>query len=149
MNRGDLITAGNMRFTFWSIDYSAAFQVPTNIYRIRTDRLDTNLDTLNMFDATTATQTNFTLSVSGAGTPGAGYYVGGVNASVPGASPSRTFNGEIVELVCYSGYLSDADREAVTNYLSQKYITNRAPPAVLVTNGSLTGRILPMPPTRL
>ncbi len=119
--RGDMITAGDMRFTFWGYDYSAPFVVPTNTYRIRTDRLDTNLDTLNMFDATAVSATNFTMSVSGASTPGAGYYLGGVNASLPGVGTSRNFDGDIAELICYQGYLSEADRLAVTGYLEQKY----------------------------
>jgi hypothetical protein len=116
--RGDSIASGDMRFTFWSIDYDMPFIVPTNTYRIRTDRVDTNLDTLNMFDATEATSTNFTYSVSGAGTPGAGYYVGGLNSSLQFVGSSRNFDGDIAELICYQGYLSETDRLAVTSYLA-------------------------------
>jgi hypothetical protein len=121
VSRGDMITGGDMRFTFWSIDYSAPFIVPTNTYRIRTDRLDTNLDTLNMFDATANTATNFTVAVSGANTPGAGYYIGGLDTSLPFVGTSRNFNGDVAELICYQGYLNETDRLAVTGYLLQKY----------------------------
>ncbi len=121
-SRGDdLLSGGDMRFTFWSIDETAPFIVPTNTYRIRTDRLDTNLDTLNMFDATAASATNFTMSVSGASTPGAGYYLGGLNPSLPYVGSGYNFNGDIAELICYQGYLSETDRLAVTSYLEQKY----------------------------
>jgi hypothetical protein len=121
INRIDLITAGLMRFSFWSIDYSAPFAVPTNAYRIRTDRLDTNLDTLEMFDATANTATNFSIAVSGAQTPGAGYYLGGLDSSQPFVGSSRNFNGEIAELIVFQGYLSEPDRHAVASYLAQKY----------------------------
>ncbi len=121
-NRNAMITGGDLHFAFWAYDYSAPFIVPTNSYRIRTDRLDTNLDTLNMFDATAASATNFTMSVNGAVTPGAGYYLGGINSSVgSGVGSSRNFNGDIAEFICYRGYLSETDRLAVVSYLEQKY----------------------------
>ena len=124
-NRIAMITGGDLHFSFWSYDFSAPFVVPTNTYRIRTDRLDTNLDTLNMFDATTTSGTNFTLSVNGALTPGAGYYLGGLNSSAgPNVGSSRNFDGDIAEIICYQGYLSEADRLAVTSYLEQKYFQN-------------------------
>jgi hypothetical protein len=113
-NRADDIALGDLYFTFWNENYFTSFVVPTNTYRIWTTRLDTNLDTLNMFDATADTETNFTLSVSGAVTPAAGYYLGG-------AGLSRNFNGDIAELIFYQGYLTEADRLAVTSYLEQKY----------------------------
>jgi hypothetical protein len=121
VNRISMITAGLMHFSFWAVDYSAPFTVPTNTYRIRTDRLNTNLNTLEMFDATAATATNFSLSVSGAQTPGAGYYLGGLNSSQSGVGSSRNFRGDIAEMICYQGYLTDADRLAVAGYLAQKY----------------------------
>ncbi len=121
-NRVSMITAGDMRFSFWSYDYSAPFIVPTNTYRLRTDRLNTNLNTLNMFDTTAGSATNFTMSVTGALTPGAGYYVGGLNSSAaPGVGSSRNFDGDIAEIIVYSGYLSETDRLAVAGYLEQKY----------------------------
>jgi hypothetical protein len=118
-SRGDLITGGDLRFTFWCLDYSMPFVVPTNTYRIRTDRLDTNVDTLNVFDATAVSATNFTVAVEGAAPAGSGYNLGGGNPSQIGSS--RCFNGDIAELICYQGYLSEADRLAVTSYLEQKY----------------------------
>jgi hypothetical protein len=121
-NRVAMIAAGDMHFSFWSYDWSAPFIVPTNTYRLRTDRLDTNLDTLNMFDATASSQTNFTISVNGGITPEPGYYLGGINSSVgPYVGSSRNFYGDIAEMICYSGYLTEADRQAVATYLEEKY----------------------------
>jgi Immunoglobulin domain len=130
-NRIAMITLGELHFSFWAYDFSAPFVVPTNTYRIRTDRLDTNLDTLDMFDATADTSTNFTLSVNGAITPGAGYYLGGINTNIgqPYVGLSRNFYGDIAELIVYQGYLMETDRQAVATYLQQKYFTG-------VTSGS-------------
>jgi hypothetical protein len=120
-NRGDDISGGDLRFTFWGHDYSVPFVVPTNTYRIRIDRLDTNMDTLNVFDVTAASSTNFTLSVSGAYTVGFGYYIGGLNSSLEFVGTSRNFDGDIAEFICYQGYLSEPDRLAVQAYLEEKY----------------------------
>ena len=46
--RGDMLKAGALDFIFWSDDYVASYVLPTNSYRIRADRLDTNLDTLSV-----------------------------------------------------------------------------------------------------
>ena len=110
-----------MEFATWYYYYLAAFIVPTNTYRIRTDRLDTNLDTLNMFDASASSATNFSFAIANAVAPAAGYYVGGLNPSLLYVSTSRCFNGDIAEFIVYQGYLSEADRLAVTAYLEQKY----------------------------
>lgn len=120
-NRGNCVSQGDMYFTFWGDDYFLPYIIPTNTYRIRTDRLDTNLDTLNEFDLTADSETNLTISVSGGTTPGAGYYVGGVTPNLPNAGPGRNFDGDVAEWVVYQGYLSESDRLAVTSYLEQKY----------------------------
>jgi hypothetical protein len=121
-NRIAMITFGDLHFSFWSYDFSAPFIVPTNTYRIRIDELDTNLDTLNMFDAAANNATNFTLSVDGASTPGPGYYVGGLNSSIgPYVGSSRNLYGDIAEVICYQGSLSETDQLAVLSYLQQKY----------------------------
>jgi len=127
-NRIAIIASGDMYFSFWSYDFPAPFVVPTNTYRILTDRLDTNLDTLNIFDATADSATNFTLSVNGAVTPAAGYYLGGLNTSVGGpfVGSSRNFDGDIAEVLVYQGYLGEADRQAVASYLEQKYFQSGA-----------------------
>jgi hypothetical protein len=130
-NRVAMIAEGDLHFSFWSYDYSAPFVVPTNTYRVRIDRVDTNADTLNMFDATAAATNEYTMSVSGASTPQAGYYIGGLNLSVPGASPGRNAWCDVAEWVCYSGYLSESDRLAVLGYLEQKYFQ-------LVVSGNLS-----------
>jgi len=80
MNRGAMIVNGDLNFTFWGYDFNAPFVVPTNTYRIRTDRLDTNLDTLDMIDDTLSSETNFSLPVSGASYFYGSYYLGGVSA---------------------------------------------------------------------
>jgi hypothetical protein len=119
--RGDGIADADMVFSAWGDDYTAAFVVPTNTYRIWTDRLSTNLNTLNMFDATETSTTNFNFTVSGTLTPAAGYYLGGLDPSQPGVGPGLNFDGDLVEVICYQGYLSEPDRAAVTDYLEQKY----------------------------
>jgi hypothetical protein len=122
-NRACDIDAGYMTFSFWSYWVTAPVLVPTNTYRLCTDRLDTNLDTVSIFDATANSATNFTLTISGGTTLGAGYSIGGLYVPTPGVgvATSRCFDGEIVETIIYSGYLSEADRLAVTGYLEQKY----------------------------
>src|ERR1035438_5698619 len=120
-SRCDDIVNSELLFSTWAYDYTSPFVVPTNTYRIWTDRLDTNLDTLNILDATGSSATNFTMSMANAATPAAGYYIGGLNSSVPNVGSSRNFNGDIAEFICYRGYLTEADRQAVQNYLEQKY----------------------------
>jgi hypothetical protein len=119
--RCDDINSGEMLFVTWNDDYRDPFVVPTNTYRIWTDRLNTNLTTLDMFDATALGSNSFTTSVTGLIAPGAGYYVGGLNVSLSGVGTSRCFDGDVAEYIVYQGYLSEADRLAVTSYLEQKY----------------------------
>jgi hypothetical protein len=127
-NRIDMIVGGDIYFSFWSFGYEAPFTVPTNTYRIRIDQLDANLDSLNIFDTTADATTNFMTSFSGAGAPGAGYYLGGLNSSVTGsAGSSRNFDGDIAEIIVYQGALSEADRLAVSSYLQQKYYQINGP----------------------
>jgi hypothetical protein len=127
--RGDGIAGGEMVFSGWGDDYFAPFSVPTNTYRIWTDRLDTNLDTINMFDSTETSATNFNFAVSGDLTPAAGYYLGGLDSSQKNVGQGLNFDGDIAEVICYQGYLSEPDRLAVTDYLKQKYYQD------LSTNG--------------
>ncbi|HEV7926959.1 MAG TPA: immunoglobulin domain-containing protein [Verrucomicrobiae bacterium] len=110
---------GELVFSTYTDDYLPGFVVPTNTYRIWTDRLDTNLNTLNIFDETATSATNFTMPMHGVVTPGTGYYVGGWNPSLVGTG--LNFDGDIAEMICYQGYLSEADRLAVLGYLQQKY----------------------------
>jgi hypothetical protein len=116
-----VIGGGDMLFSTWTYDYPTSFAVPTNTYRIWTDRINTNLTTLEMFDNSAHGSTNFALAMANAVAPAPGYYVGGLNPSVQYVATSRCFDGDIAELICYRGYLTDADRMAVTNYLGQKY----------------------------
>jgi hypothetical protein len=119
-----VIGGGDMLFSTWTYDYPTSFAVPTNTYRIWTDRINTNLTTLEMFDNSAHGSTNFALAMANAVAPAPGYYVGGLNPSVQYVATSRCFDGDIAELICYRGYLTDADRMAVTNYLGQKYFQN-------------------------
>jgi len=123
-NRGAMITDGNLHFTLWAYDYDAPFEIPTNTCRIRIDRLDANLDTLNMFDISADSSTNFTFAINNARPLEAGYYIGGFDTHDPArpyVSTSRCFNGDIAALLVYRGYLTEADRLAVQDYLQQKY----------------------------
>ena len=87
----DVVAGGDMLFSTWTYDYPIPFVVPTNTYRIWTDRLDTNLDTLEIFDTTADSATNFTFAVSGASAPQPGYYIGGLNPSLLYVVNSRCF----------------------------------------------------------
>jgi hypothetical protein len=120
-SRSDDITGGDLLFSTWSYVYNTHFVIPTNTYRIWINRMDTNLDTLNMFDVSSSSATNFTASMSGTVAPAAGYYVGGLNPALTYVGSSRCFNGDVVESLCYQGYLTETDRLAVVNYLEQKY----------------------------
>jgi sugar lactone lactonase YvrE len=122
-DRGANIDAGYLNFTFWNYaDFGNIFLVPTNTPLILTDRLNTNMDTLDMFDTSADSSTNYSLSVNGASPAGTGYYIGGLDSSVgPFVGSSRNFHGDFAELIFYKGYLTDADRLAVANYLEQKY----------------------------
>jgi hypothetical protein len=121
--RGLATDQGQLAFTAWSANYPTGFIIPTNTYRICEDRLDTNLDTVQIYDYSAATATNFTVSTASANLqpPQASYYVGGLNSSLNFIGYSRCFNGDVAELIIYQGYLSETDRLAVTSYLQQKY----------------------------
>jgi hypothetical protein len=111
-----------MDFTTWLGNYPSSFAVPTETFRICTDRVDTNLSTVEMFDTTADSETNFSSPLTGQQSPTAGYYIGGLNPSLPGLGGNgRCFNGDIAELIIYRGYVSEADRLLVTSYLEQKY----------------------------
>src|SRR5665213_2901966 len=118
---GCAIWQGDLDFTTWPANYQAPFIVPTNTYRICTDRINTNLSAVEIFDTSASTETNFSFAMTGQQSPPAGYYVGGLNPSLPGVNYSRCFDGDIAEVLVYKGYLSDADRLAVQGYLQQKY----------------------------
>jgi hypothetical protein len=121
-SRGYTIYNGDMDFTTWTYDSLTPFAVPTNTYRICTDRVNTNRSEVQLFDNSATGATNFSETMSGAVTPAAGYYVGGLNPALQFVTPDAyNFAGDIAEVVIYSGYLSDADRLAVLAYLQQKY----------------------------
>jgi hypothetical protein len=123
-NRGCSIWQGQLDFSVFSANYDMPFLVPTNTYRICTDRVNTNLSSVEIFDTSANSETNITLSLQGLQTPPAGYFVGGLNPSLPGVGYSRCFDGDIAEVIIYQGYLSDADRLNVANYLEQKFYPN-------------------------
>lgn len=125
-SRGNNFLNGKVNFTLWAYDYSFSWLPPTNTYRVWTDRVNTNLTTVQMYDNAANSSTNFSATMSGAVTPSAGYYVGGLNPSLAYVSGDNYY-GDIAELVIYKGYLTDADRLAVQAYLQQKYyLTNTA-----------------------
>ena len=113
---------GAMDFTSWPDNYLTSFGIPTNTYRICTDRVNTNLSLVEMFDTTASNETAFSNTMTGQQPPTAGYFIGGFDPLLPGpAGNGRCFSGDISEVVIYRGYLSDADRLAVQGYLQQKY----------------------------
>jgi invasion protein IalB len=115
------ILSGTMAFSTWTYEYTTGFTIPTNTYRIWTDRFSADLGQVNQIDDTATTETNFTENTSGQTPPAAGYYLGGVNPAVQYVVNSRCFGGDIAELIYYQGYLNDDDRLAVLAYLRQKY----------------------------
>jgi hypothetical protein len=114
-------------FGMWSRDYQMPVPFPTNTYRICTDRINTNLNEVEVFDTTAATNANFNAAISGALTPAPGYYLGGLDPSLLHVSPDN-FYGDLAELIIYKGYLSDSDRLAVQSYLQQKYLQTGGTP---------------------
>jgi hypothetical protein len=119
-SRSDVAYQGLRTFTTWAYGYQAPFVVPTNTYRIWTDRINTNLTSLDLFDTTAGGSTNWSAAMPEAYTPAAGYYVGGINPALMYVS-GWNMNGDIAEWIVYRGYLSEADRLAVLGYLRQKY----------------------------
>ncbi len=107
-------------FGTWTYDYQVPRPFPTNTYRVCTDRVNTNLTTVEIFDYSATTATNFSAAMSLAVAPSPGYYVGGLNPALQFVT-ADSFNGDLSEVIIYRGYLSDADRLAVQNYLQQKY----------------------------
>ncbi len=116
--RADAIIRDQMDFSLWAYDFMPPGSVPAGSFRIRADRLSAGLDSVDIFDTSASGAAKFTLATANARTPGAGYYVGGLD---PNETYSRNFNGDIAELIIYQGALSDADLQAVTDYLRDKY----------------------------
>lgn len=128
--RGYYIFDGQMAFSSWTYDYYSGFVIPTNTFRIWTDRYSTNRDLVEFFDSTSDTSTNISRSIGGQLTPGPGYHLGGFD---PAETAGRNFGGDIAELIYYRGALSEADRLAIENYLKLKYFQASVP-----AGGSLT-----------
>jgi|GEM_PF-1101174 len=119
--RGDADYQADMDFSTWGYGYVAPFVIPTNTYRIWNDVVNTNLDSLQMFDISATSSTNFTQSMAHAVSPQAGYYIGGVDPRLPNTRPYYNLPGEVAEVILYRGALNESDREAVVSYLKQKY----------------------------
>ncbi len=119
-SRSDVAYQTLRTFTTWAYGFQAPFVVPTNTYRIWTDRVDTNLTTVELFDTSESGSTNWTGPMPEASPPAPGYYVGGIDPSLMYVS-GWNLNGDIAEWLVYKGSLSDADRLAVLGYLQQKY----------------------------
>jgi hypothetical protein len=115
--------AGNMSFSGWAYDYTTTYAVPTNTYRIWTDRMDTNLSQVELFDSTATSSTNFQFNISQFSAPAPGYFLGGLDPSYQYVVNGRNFNGDMAEILYYRGRLTDSDRLAVEQYLKQKYLT--------------------------
>jgi len=121
-DRSDYISSGDMAFTTWGYVYIPPYVTPVNTYRIKSDRITTNLSSVEMSDiSATGSNTNISASLSTTVPPTPGYFVGGLNINYPYVGSDRTFDGDIAELIIYRGYLTDSDQSAVTTYLQQKY----------------------------
>ena len=125
--RSHYILNQEMGFSSWGNNYYSGFIIPTNTYRIWTDRMNTNRTLLEFFDSTATTSTNINITTSGLLAPHPGYSVGGFN---PAVTDGRNFSGDIAELIFFRGSLSEADRTAVENYLKQKYYQSGSAGAV-------------------
>ena len=123
--RGHSFVGGELNFTTWSYDYSAPYVGPLGVYRICTDRVDTNLSEVEIFDNTAGSATNFSYSMHDASAPAPGFTVGGIHFAAP-----DNFNGAIAEIICYKGQLTDMDRLAVLGYLEQKYFFGGGGPSL-------------------
>jgi hypothetical protein len=121
-----------MSFAAWANDYGSGFSIPTDTWRIWTDRISDDLTQMEFFDTDGKTSFTTARTLSGLQPPAEGYYVGGLG------SQTRNFQGDIAEIIYYQGALSDADRAAVENYLTLKYL--RPAVAPFVTSTSPTGR---------
>ncbi|MGO8697372.1 MAG: LamG domain-containing protein [Limisphaerales bacterium] len=131
-----------LNFGTWAYDSPAPWDVPTNTYRISTDRVDTNLSTVQLYDTSANSGTNFSLPIPQPVEPlAAGYYIGGVNPSLPAVSPDN-WDGDIAEVIIYSGYLSEADRLAVSDYLQQKYFSSSQPPPCIPYPATATATVV-------
>jgi hypothetical protein len=140
--RADTIYEDKMYFSTWAYDYPFPFLGPTNTYRIWTTELNTNLSSVQVYDNSATTETNFSAAVANTVTPAPGYYVGGLDPTVQNTGSSRCFDGDIVEVICYSGQLSDEDRLAILGYLQQKYyaapcVPSPATATATVANGGI------------
>jgi hypothetical protein len=123
--RGVVVLSQSLDFTTEGFDYRFSTILPTNTYRICTDRLITNWSTVEVYDTTATNSTNFTWEMQNTHATGSGYYVGGlnwVNPDVPTNTIADNFDGYIAELLVYSGYLTDSDILDVQTYLTQKYL---------------------------
>lgn len=115
--RGYYIPSGKLAFSAWGNDYNTGFLIPTNSCRIWTDRLNDGRSQIEHFDKTLTVSNGFVQSTTGIGTPGAGYYIGGLG------SQTRNFAGDVAELIYFRGSLIESDRLAVEQYLLQKYFS--------------------------
>ncbi|HEY3855704.1 MAG TPA: immunoglobulin domain-containing protein [Verrucomicrobiae bacterium] len=118
---GDDLVSGEMAFTTWGQTFNSGYLVPTNTYRIWSDRISGNETILEFFDDTLNTSSDFKLPFNPQALPGSGYYIGGVDPTLPNVGAGYNFAGDIAELMVYEGALGESDRMAVVNYLKEKY----------------------------
>ncbi len=87
-SRSDVGYLGRRSFTTWFFTaIKRRFVLPTNTYRIWTDRVSADLTTLDLFDTTASGSTNWTAAMPTAYPPAPGYYgLGSIRPpSLPGA----------------------------------------------------------------
>ena len=102
-------------FSAWANDYPTGLAATNNTFRICSQRIATNNTAVETFDVDGMTSRYSSNTISGVGDPAAGYYIAGLGYQ------TRNFKGDIAEVIYYRGELSDTDRQAVEEYLKQKY----------------------------
>lgn len=108
-------TNSMMGLSSWGNDFFSGFDIPTDKFRVWTERLNANRTVLEFFDTDGSSNFSASVSTSWISTPGAGYYIGGEG------DYTRNFYGDIAEIIYFRGKLSDSDKTLMDNYLKLKY----------------------------
>jgi hypothetical protein len=126
VGRGNWIPNGAMGLATWGDDYDSGYSIPAGTYRVWTDRFTQDTGLVELFDDILGSTIDLTTNLFGTGTPGEGYYVGGLDPSVGLVVSGRNFGGDIAELIYYSGAMTDSDRLNVLNYLEAKSLFEKS-----------------------
>ncbi|HEY3913872.1 MAG TPA: immunoglobulin domain-containing protein, partial [Verrucomicrobiae bacterium] len=115
-SRGLFIVDQELDFATWTYDYHLPGTFPTNTYRLFAAEVNSNLSEAQIYDISATSSNSVSFTMNNASTPAPGYYVGGL------ANPSHdNLDGDVAEVIVFSGVLTDADRMGVLAYLEEKY----------------------------